>query len=214
MIQDSRMYGGKVGVYAFDAPRVVVRSTSMEGMMVGVFDLYSPRLLVANSSIEETWNGIYAETQSYGNAIVGNYLHNNVNGIIIEGRTNFVARNTMIHNQIGMQVHGQYSLYWRNLIAFNSIGAESGALLPLNQVIANDFLANRQAVSTQRWNVLHVWPSNFCSEALGMNFDGDCHLKRAYRPTGVVGSRLGTHQGARTLARSLAVTLIRRLGNV
>ena len=211
IVQDSQVYGGKVGVYAYDAPRVVVRNTTMKGMMVGVFDLFSPKLTAVNNTVDDVWNGIYAETRSYGNAIVDNRVHNAQNGIIAEGRSNFVAQNTMVHNRKGMQVHGQYAVYWRNILAFNSIGAESGALLPLNQVTENDFIGNQRYVETQNWNVLHVWKGNYWTGTPGMNLDGDRYLERTFRPTGVVDKRLATTRGAPTLARSPAIKLIRQL---
>ncbi|WP_255199021.1 right-handed parallel beta-helix repeat-containing protein [Halorarius litoreus] len=213
IVQDSQFYGGKVGVYAYDAPQVVVRNTTATGMMVGVFDLFSPKLVARNNTIDDVWNGIYAETRSYGNVVVGNRVHNSYNGIIVEGRSNFVARNVLLHNRKGAQVHGQFSVYWRNVFAFNRIGAESGALLPFNRVRSNDFVGNRQYVTTQDWNVLHVWEGNYWAGAPGLNRDRDRHrhLDRAFRPSGPVDGRMATTTGAPTLARSPALASIRQL---
>lgn len=211
IVQDSQFYGGKVGVYAYDAPRVVVRNTTAEGMMVGVFDLYSPQLVAANNTIEDVWNGIYAETRAYGTIVVGNRLQNNYNGIIVEGRSNFIARNVLLHNRKGAQVHGQFTAYWQNVFAYNHIGAESGALLPLNRVHANDFVGNDRYVSTQEWNVLHVWAGNYWAGAPGRNRDSDQYIERSFRPTGPVDGRMVTTVGAPTLARSPALMSLRQV---
>ena len=213
IVRDSRFYGGKVGVYVYDASGVVVRDSRMEGMMVGVFDLFGSQIMAVNNSVEDVWNGIYLETRSYGNAVVNNFLHNNVNGVIVAGKSNFIARNTMVHNRKGMQVHGQFTVYRRNVLAYNRVGAESGALLPLNRVSANDFVGNERYVATQNWNVLHVWRGNYWAGAPGLNWDGDRHLKRSFRPTGPVG-RVAPAPGAPTLARSPAVVLIRQLQRI
>jgi nitrous oxidase accessory protein NosD/nitrous oxide reductase accessory protein NosL len=211
IVQDSRFYGSKVGVYAFDAPRVVVRNTTMEGMMVGVFDLFSPRLLASRNTIEDVWNGIYAETRSYGNAIVANTVRNSRNGIIIEGRSNFVARNTLLHNRHGMEVHGQYALYWRNTFAYNRVGAKSDALLPMNRVTANDFVGNRRYVATQQWNVRHVWAGNYWAGIPTVGSKDGRYLDREFRPTGPVDGRLATTAGTPTLARAPALQFVRQL---
>jgi nitrous oxidase accessory protein NosD len=117
----------------------------------------------------------------------------------------------MVHNRQGMQVHGQFAVYRRNVLASNRIGAESGALLPLNRVRANDFVGNDRYVETQDWNVLHVWRGNYWAGAPGLNWNGDRYLERSFRPTGPVDGSMATAPGAPTLARSPAVVLIRQL---
>lgn len=181
--------------------------------MVGVFDLFGPRILVANTTVEDVWTGIYLETRSYGNTVVRNRLHNDLNGLIVAGQSNFVARNTLVHNDLGLQVHGQFARYTHNTLAYNRVGAESGALLPLNRVGANDFVGNGRYVSTQAWNVLHVWRGNYWTGAPGANWDGSRHLDRPFRPTGPVDRRVTT-TGAPTLARSPALGTLRRLQRV
>ena len=211
VVQRSQMYGGKVGVYTYDASRTVVRNSTMEGMRVGVFDLYSPQLLVADTSIEDTWNAIFVDTRSYGTAVVQNQLTNSRNGIFVRGQSNYVAHNLAVHNKHGMAVEGQYSLYLRNTLLSNHVGARGMSLYPTNRVTGNDFVGNQQYVETFDFNILHIWRGNYWASAPGFDQDGDNRLDRAFRPTGAVDAHADEGHGIRTLARSPALTLIRQL---
>ncbi|MFB6205842.1 MAG: right-handed parallel beta-helix repeat-containing protein [Haloglomus sp.] len=210
VVQHSRFYGGKVGVYSYDAPGLVVRDCETRGMLVGVLNLYSPRSLLTDNTVDDVWNGIYLETQSYGNIVAENFLHNTRNGFVVEGRANYLARNTVVHSVHGTQVEGGTSRYWRNVLAYNRIGARSDALLPSNRVSENVFLGNAEYVETQRWNVLHVWRGNYWDGAAVPPFD---RPGRTFRPTGPVDS-LARVPGARTLAAAPATSLYRRLQRV
>jgi len=214
VVQGSTFLGGKVGVYAYDAPGVVVRNTRMEGMMVGIFDLYAPRLTALDNRVTDTWNAIYAETRSYGAVVIDNYVGNSQNGIVVEGRSNYLARNTAVRNTHGIQVISKYSVYRRNVLAYNTIGARSSSLLPTNNVTRNDFVGNARHVSTQAWNVRHAWERNYWSGAPGTDWDGDGTLSRAFRPTAPIDSAAVDHPGPRTLSRSPALALLRRVQQV
>ncbi|MFT4922320.1 MAG: nitrous oxidase accessory protein NosD, partial [Haloarculaceae archaeon] len=210
VVQDARFRGGKIGVYSYDAPGLVVRRTDMEGMLVGVLDLFSPRSLITDNRIEDVWNGIYLETRSYGNVIARNVLHNTRNGFVVEGRENYLANNVVVHSVHGTQVEGSTSLYWRNVFAYNRVGASSDSLLPSNRVTRNVFVGNERYIETQQWNVLHVWRQNYWDGAASPPFD---RPGRAFRPTGPV-DRVARTTGAPTLARSPATALYRRLQGV
>lgn len=211
IIQNSSIYGGKVGVYAHDTSGITVRGTTMEGMMVGVFDLYASQLLIANNSIEDTWNAIYVETRTYGTAVVDNQLHNSRNGAIVSGQANYVANNVMLHNKNGFFAKGEYTLYRRNIAAFNQLGVRGQALLPTNRVTSNDFIRNRKYARTMQYNTLHVWSGNYWSAVPGLDRDGDGTIDRTFRPTGPVDGRVNSADGAPTLAHSPAVYMLRRL---
>lgn len=211
VVQRSQLYGGKVGVYTYDASRTIVRNSSMEGMRVGVFDLYSAQLLVANTTIEDTWNAVFVDTRSYGTAVVENRLTNSRNGIFIRGQSNYVARNLALHNKHGIAVEGQYSLYFRNVLLSNHVGARGMSLYPTNRVTKNDFARNQQYVETYDFNILHIWRGNYWARAPGFDRDGDDRLDRAFRPTGAVDAHADEGNGIGTLARSPALTLIRQL---
>jgi nitrous oxidase accessory protein NosD len=211
IVQQSQIYGGKVGVYTYGASRSVIRNSSMEGMRVGVFDLYSSQLLVANTTIEDTWNAVFVDTRSYGTAVVGNQLNNSRNGIFVRGRSNYVARNMALHNKHGMVVEGQYSLYKRNTLVRNHVGARGLSLYPTNRVTANDFVHNHQYAETYQFNVLHLWRGNYWLGAPGFNWDGDNRLRRTFRPTGAVDKHADEGRGITTLAQSPALTLLRQL---
>lgn len=211
IVEDSCLRGGKVGVYAYDAPRTVVRNSSMEGMLVGVFDLYSAQLLVANNTIEDTWNAVYLETRSYGSAVVGNRLENNRNGVLVEGRSNYITNNTAVRNRHGIVVQGQYSLYRHNTMAYNRVGVRAMSLFPTNRMTANDVVHNRKYAETARYNVLHSWRGNFWFGAPGIDLDDDGRLPRTFRPTGPVDQHADQVRGVPTLGQSPALRLLRRL---
>ena len=211
VVQDSRIYGGKVGVYTYAASRSVVRNSSMKGMMVGVFDLYASQLLVSNNTIEDAWNAVYIETRSYGSAVINNRLHNSKNGVLVEGRANYLANNVAMHNKHGMVVQGQYSLYRHNTLARNRVGARGLTLFPTNQVTANDFVSNRQYTTTSAFDILHLWQGNYWSDAPGFDWDDDGRLERAFRPTGAVDGQANRVSDVATLAQSPAVQILRRL---
>lgn len=211
VVQSSQLYGGKVGVYTYDASRTIVRNSSMEGMRVGVFDLYSAQLLVANTAIEDTWNAVFVDTRSYGTAVVENRLTNSRNGIFVRGQANYVAWNLALHNKHGMAVEGQYSLYRRNALLANHVGARGMSLYPTNRVTGNDFARNQQYVETFDFNILHIWRGNYWASAPGFDWDGDNRLDRAFRPTGAVDAHADEGNGIGALARSPALILIRQL---
>lgn len=211
IVQNSQMYGGKVGVYTYAASRSVVRNTSMEGMMVGVFDLYASQLLVANNTIEDAWNAVYIETRSYGSTVVDNRLHNSRNGVLVEGRANYLADNVALHNRHGIVVQGQYSLYRHNALVRNRVGARGLTLFPTNRVTTNDIVGNRRYVTTSAFDVLHLWRGNYWSDAPGFDWDDDNRVDRTFRPTGPVDGNANRMTDVATLAGSPAVEIIRRL---
>ena len=211
IVQDSHIYGGKVGVYTYGADRSIVRNSTMKGMRVGVFDLYASQLLVANSTFEDIWNTVFVDTRSYGTAVVGNQVNNSRNGIFVRGRSNYVARNVALHNKHGIVVDGQYSLYHRNTLVRNHVGARGLSLFPTNRMTANDFIHNQQYAKTYQFNVLHLWQGNYWLGAPGFNWDGDNRLTRTFRPTGVVDEHADEGNGILTLARSPALQFLRQL---
>lgn len=211
VVQHSQLYGGKVGVYTYDASRSIVRNSSMEGMRVGVFDLYSAQLLVANTAIEDTWNAMFVDTRSYGTAVVGNQFNNSRNGAFVRGQSNYVARNLALHNKHGIAVDGQYSLYRQNTLLSNHVGAREMSLYPTNKETANDFARNQQYVETFNFNILHIWRGNYWSNAPGFDWNDDNRLTRAFRPTGAVDARADEGNSVKIFSRSPALTLIRQL---
>ncbi|MHC3381848.1 NosD domain-containing protein [Haloarcula sp. H-GB5] len=126
------------------------------------------------------------------------------------GRSNYLARNTAVRNTHGLQVISKYSVYLRNVLTYAEIGARSSSLLPTNNVTENAFVGNARHVSTQAWNVRHVWERNDWSDTPRADWDGDGTLSRAFRPTAPIDSGAVTHPAPRTLSSSLALALLRR----
>jgi len=211
VVQNSRFYGGKVGVFSLDVAGLVVRNSSAKGMMLGVFNYYGRELLIANNEIDDTGYGIYVEARSYNTAVVGNSITNNVRGIIVAGTANYAGRNVLTKNSRGFMVQGHYSLYTRNVVAFNDIGFRAIEILPTNRVTANDVVNNAEPATVSTFNVLQVWRGNFWSEAPGMQTGDNGRLDREYRPTGAVDRYVGEARAAEVLARSPALLAIRRL---
>ncbi|MFB6254135.1 MAG: NosD domain-containing protein [Halobacteriaceae archaeon] len=211
IVQNSTLLGNKVGVYTAFSSGMVVQNTTMEGMMVGIFNLFAIRMTVIGNTISDTWNGIYIETPSTDNIIVDNTVRNSANGIIVEGYGNYIANNILLHNRYGFLVEGQYSLYWHNVIGHNYLGARGMSLLPTNRVTANDFVGNTYYAAAKRYNVLHIWRENFWYGAPGFDIDGNGYLDRTFRASGPVDGIVMNVAGARTLAKSPALQLLRQL---
>jgi parallel beta-helix repeat protein len=211
LVENSTFLGGKVGVYAHDTESFTVRNSEMEGMMIGVFSVYARGAYVADNDVEDTYVGIYIHDRSDRNVVTGNTVENSKNGVLVFGRSSYVAENVVAHNEHGLVVQGQYSVYEENVAAFNRIGVRAMSLFPTNRVTDNDFAHNSQYVETARFNVLHVWSGNYWRGAPGIDTDGDGTLSRAFRATGPVGMVAERGTGAPTLARAPALELVREL---
>lgn len=214
VVQDSRFYGGKVGVYLLEGSGHVVRNTSAEGMMIGVFNLYAGDVLISGIRVEDVSSGILLPKRSSGNAVVDNEVWGSYVGILVDGIDNYVADNVVTQNHYGVEIEGHYSLYTRNVIAYNDVGFRGATLLPTNRVHGNDVVENGRAASTSDYNILHVWRGNYWSKAPGVRTTSDGHLTRAYRPTGPVDRLVGRAPHTEPLAYSPALSLIRELQRV
>ncbi|CQH65106.1 ABC-type transport system periplasmic substrate-binding protein (probable substrate copper) (plasmid) [Halobacterium hubeiense] len=211
LVQNSTFYGGKVGVFAHDTQSFTVRDSSMEGMMIGVFSVFAQGAFAADNDIEDTYVGVYIHDRSNRNIVTGNTVTNSKNGVLVFGRSSYVAENVVTHNQHGVVVQGQYSVYEENVAAFNRVGIRAMSLFPTNRVNDNDIAYNRRYAATARFNVLHVWKGNYWRGAPGIDTDGDGSLSRSFRVTGPVGMVAERGTGAPTLARSPALQLLRQL---
>ncbi|WP_353633170.1 NosD domain-containing protein (plasmid) [Halobacterium sp. NMX12-1] len=211
LVQNSTFYGGKVGVFAHDTQSFTVRDSSMEGMMIGVFSVYAQGAFAAGNDVEDTYVGVYIHDRSNRNVVTRNAVENSRNGVLVFGRSSYVAENVLAHNRNGIVVQGQYSVYEENVAAFNRVGIRAMSLFPTNRVTDNDIAYNRQYADTARFNVLHVWQGNYWRGAPGVDTDGDGSLSRAFRPTGPVGMVADGGTGAPTLARSPTLKLLRQL---
>ncbi|MCD2203727.1 NosD domain-containing protein [Halobacterium sp. KA-6] len=211
LVQNSTFYGGKVGVFAHDTQSFTVRDSSMEGMMIGVFSVFAQGAFAADNDIEDTYVGVYIHDRSNRNVVTGNTVTNSKNGVLVFGRSSYVAENVVTHNQHGVVVQGQYSVYEENVAAFNRVGIRAMSLFPTNRVTDNDIAYNRRYAATARFNVLHVWEGNYWRGAPGIDTDGDGSLSRSFRATGPVGMVADGGAGAPTLARAPALKLIRQL---
>lgn len=214
VVQDSRFYGGKVGVFLLRGSGHIVRNTSAEGMMVGVFNLYAGDVLISETRVEDAGFGILLPKRSSGNAVVDSEVWGSDVGVVINGIDNYVADNVVTQNHYGIEIEGHYSLYTRNVIAYNDIGFRGATLLPTNRVYGNDVVANGRAASTSSYNILHVWRGNYWSKAPGVRTTPDGNLLRAYRPTGPVDQLVGRASHAEPVAYSPALSLIRELQRV
>ncbi|NIB99188.1 nitrous oxide reductase accessory protein NosL [Halobacterium sp. R2-5] len=211
VVENSTFYGGKVGVWAHDTDSFAVRNTSMEGMMVGVFSVYAQGAFAADNDIRDTWVGVYVHDRSNGNVVTGNDIENSRNGVLVYGRSSYVADNVLTHNRNGLAVQGQFAVYRRNVLAFNRVGVRVMSLFPTNDVTANDVAYNQRYAETTRYNVLHVWNGNYWRGAPGVDADGDGYLSRPFSATGPVGAVAERGAGAPTLARAPALQMLQQL---
>lgn len=211
VVQDSHLYGGKVGVYGYAVSNLVVRRTEMEGMMLGVLDLFSRRNYLANNTVSDVLFGIQMERKTYESVVVGNEIRDASMGLYVGGTANYVGNNTLVQNTAGVKVNGFHSTFANNVIAYNEIGARSTALLSTNRVTDNDFVYNEIHARTSSFNTLHLWRGNYWSGAPGVDFEGDGRLDRAFRPTSRIDRLAREGLSGRTLARSPALQSLRYL---
>jgi nitrous oxidase accessory protein NosD len=212
VVEDSEFVGGRDAVYTHRADGTVVRDNHMSDGRFGIHEMYTSGELFRNNTARNESIGIVLMTRPVGNLVVGNDVRRSNLGIASSGSDSYYARNVLVGNERGLDVSGTRSLYTHNTVVGNGIGLRGSTLLPTNHVVANDVVDNEQTVQS-RLGPLRVWTvedeGNYWGPMPATDADADGHYDRAFRPTGAVDSHLHDATGARTLARSPAVGLLR-----
>jgi parallel beta-helix repeat protein len=214
VIEDSRFVHGRDAVYTHRADGVVVRDNEMSDGRFGVHLMYTSNSLVRNNRVYNETIGIVVMTNPQGNLIVGNQITDSIAGLSTTGSWSYYARNIVVGNERGIDVSGRQSLYALNTVVGNELGLRGSSILPTNLVTNNDVVGNEQTVESSL-GPLRVWTvegeGNYWGPMPAEDDNGDGLYDRAYYPTGPVDARLHETVGARTLARSPALTLLRSL---
>jgi nitrous oxidase accessory protein NosD len=212
VVEDSRFVGGRDAVYTHRADGTVVRDNHMSDGRFGIHQMYTSGELFRNNTVRNESVGIVLMTRPTGNLVVGNDVRRSEIGIATSGSASYYAENVLVGNGRGLDVSGIRSLYTRNTVVGNRIGLRGSTLLPTNHVTANDVVDNERVVESEL-GPLRVWTvgdeGNYWGPMPGTDTDGDGYYDRTFRPTGVVDSHLHDAAGARTLAQSPAVGVLR-----
>lgn len=212
VVEDSRLVGGRDGVYTHYSDGIVVRNTHMASQRFGVHQMYTSDALVANNTIRDTMVGGIVMTRPTGNVYVGNDVRESDQGIAVSGSASYASENVLVDNEIGLSISTDRSYYARNTMVGNDVGVRSDTLLPTNVVVANDVVGNDAFVDTGSGPQI-VWAEagrgNYWGEVPGMDRDGDGVIDRPFRPASRLDSGTTHSSGAATLARSPAVGAIR-----
>jgi nitrous oxidase accessory protein NosD/nitrous oxide reductase accessory protein NosL len=205
VVQDSRIEGGRDGVYLHRAHGTVVRNTTFLDHRFGVHLMYTSEALVAdNVARGQEGSGVVVMTRPTENAVVGNDVRHADGGIFVGGSRSYVARNVVVDTDRGLVTYATRSTYERNVLYRNEVGFAASAVVPSNRVVANDFVDNDRH-ATAGPGPLRIYTEdgrgNYWDGAydVGVGADGSPTLDRAYSPTDDLDRRLHRTDAAVTL---------------
>ncbi|MHB9285768.1 NosD domain-containing protein [Halobacteriales archaeon Cl-PHB] len=212
VVEDSTFTGGKDGVYTHYSDGIVVRDNVMHDQRFGVHEMYTSNSFIANNTMHDTDVGVIVMTRPVGNVLVENEVRRSDQGLAVVGGASFVAENTVVNNDIGIAIGSDRTYYARNTIVRNDVGIRSSTLLPTNDVVGNDVVANEQYVATGA-GTRNVWAAdgrgNYWGPVPGVDVSGDGVVDRAFRPGSRLDGNAASSLGAATLSQSPAVSAIR-----
>ncbi|THE64713.1 nitrous oxide reductase accessory protein NosL/NosD [Salinadaptatus halalkaliphilus] len=207
VVADATLANGRDGVYAHRSDGLVVRHSSLENHRIGVHLMYTSEVILADNEITTVRSSaIDVMTAPEHNAIVGNRIRDATQGVVMAGSHSYVAENVITDTDVGITTGAGNSIYERNVVAGNADGVQASQLLPTNEVVDNDFVANHRHATAQLGSRRH-WTAagsgNYWHGAVGAS-DGRT-LERSYAPTDPVDERLHRVDGAATLTRAPAL---------
>ncbi|WP_239639502.1 NosD domain-containing protein [Halobiforma nitratireducens] len=209
VLEESTVTDGRDAVYTHRSHGSVVRDNRLEGNRLGIHLMHTSDSLLADNRLRNQSNtGIYIMTGPERNAVVDNEIRNVGDfALFPSGSASYVADNLLADSRVGLRVDATDTLYERNLLAGNDIGAQTRAMLPTNQVVANDFVDNG-VHATAGTGPLRLWSEG----GTGNYWQGTTTLPgedgpggtldRAYSPTAPVDQRLHRVDGTPTLSRA------------
>ncbi|WP_324664438.1 NosD domain-containing protein [Haloarcula sediminis] len=215
VVQNSRFRGGRDGVYLHRADGTVIRDNAFHGGRFGVHLMYTSSTLVAdNTARSQLYSGVVVMTNPERNAVVGNDIRHSGSGIMMAGSRSYVARNVIANTSRGLSTNAGRSRYEHNVIYGNKIGLSAATVLPSNDVVANDFVANgKHAVSgpgpLRRYT--HDGRGNYWSGAYDLATGDRATLTQPYSPTDTVDRRLHETDAAVVLRSAPSVRALRSL---
>ncbi|WP_245835436.1 NosD domain-containing protein [Natronolimnobius baerhuensis] len=208
VIEDSTVLDGRDAIYTHRSPDTIIRNNHLEENRLGVHLMHTSDSLLAENQVRNQSNtGIYIMTGPERNAIVDNVVQNADYALFPSGSSSYIAGNVLTDSHVGLRVDATDTLYERNVIAGNEIGAQTRAMLPTNQVTANDFIDN-EIHAEAGTGPLRIWTDgesgNYWQGALPFPGDrsAETTVDRAYSPTAPIDQRLHRVDGTPTLSRA------------
>ena len=211
-VTDSRVEGGRDGVYLHRADGSIIRNSTFLGNRYGTHLMYTGDALIADNRFRNAeFGGITVMTRPSGNAIVGNDVRDSGAGIQASGTRAYVGYNTLANNRLGFSTSSRGSLYEHNVAVDNEVGAHATTVVPSSRVVANDFVGNDRHAKAGA-GALRVWADG----SRGNHWEGaDVGLhepgERAYRPTAPVDAVLHDETAAAAVRESPGAVLLDRL---
>ncbi|AXG10625.1 NosD domain-containing protein [Haloplanus rubicundus] len=215
VVQDSRIEGGRDGVYLHRAHGTVVRNNTFLDQRFGVHLMYTSETLIAdNVARGQEGSGVVVMTRPTANAVVGNDVRHANGGIFVGGSRSYVARNVVVDADRGMVAYATQSRYEHNVLYGNEVGFAASTVVPSNRVVANDFVDNDRH-ATAGPGPLRIFTAdgrgNYWDGAYDTSLaaDGSPTLDRAYSPTDELDRRLHRTDAAVTLSAAPSVRGLR-----
>jgi parallel beta-helix repeat protein len=215
VVQNSRVTGGRDGVYLHRAHGTVVRNNTFLDQRFGVHLMYTSETLIAdNVARGQEASGVVVMTRPTANAIVGNDVRHADGGIFVGGSRSYVARNVVVGADRGMVAYATRSRYEHNVLYGNAVGLAASTVVPSNRVVANDFVGNERH-ATAGPGPLRIYTAdgrgNYWEGAYDTTLaaDGSPTLDRAYSPTDELDRRLHRTDAAVTLGAAPSVRGLR-----
>jgi len=215
VVQDSRVEGGRDGVYLHRAHGTVVRNNTFLNQRFGVHLMYTSETLIAdNVARGQIGSGVVVMTRPTENAIVGNDVRHANGGIFVGGSRSYVARNVVVDAGRGMVTYATQSRYEHNVLYENEVGFAASTVVPSNHVVHNDFVGNDRH-ATAGPGPLRIFTEdgrgNYWDGAYDMRLGADDSptLGRSYSPTDDLDRRLHRTDAAVTLSAAPTVRGLR-----
>jgi parallel beta-helix repeat protein len=209
VVQDSRVEGGRDGVYLHRADGTVVRNNTFLDHRFGVHLMYTSSTLVAdNVARGQVSSGVVVMTRPTGNAIVGNDVRAASGGIFVGGAHNYVARNVVTDTDRAYVTYGVQSTFERNVAYDNGVGFVASTVIPSNRVVGNDFVGNDRHATAGPGPLriyTHDGRGNYWEGAYDLSLAAGDTLARPYSPTDPLDRRLHRTDAAVTLGAAPSV---------
>lgn len=214
VVQDSRVEGGRDGVYLHRARGTVVRNNTFLDQRFGVHLMYTSDTLIAdNAARGQQGSGVVVMTRPTGNAIVGNDVRHAEGGIFVGGSGSYIARNVVVDTDRGVVSYATRTTYEHNVLYENRVGFAASTVVPSNRVVGNDFVGNDRH-ATAGPGPLRIYTEdgrgNYWEGAYDMSgAAGSTTLDRAYSPTDDLDRRIHRTDAAVTLSAAPTVRGLR-----
>jgi parallel beta-helix repeat protein len=215
VVQNSRVEGGRDGVYLHRAHGTVVRNNTFLDHRFGVHLMYTSETLIAdNVARGQEGSGVVIMTRPTENAVVGNDVRHANGGIFAGGSRSYVARNVVVDTDRGLVTYATQSTFEHNVLYGNEVGFAASTVVPSNRVVANDFVGNDRH-ATAGPGPLRIYTEdgrgNYWEGAYdtALGGDGSPTLDRAYSPTDDLDRRLHRTDAAVTLSAAPTVRGLR-----